>query len=43
MLLQLVGTAMDKKFGPPYACHGVDYLEETFFISSIITLTFYIT
>ena len=34
MFLQLVGTAMDTEFAPPYACRSVGYLEEIFYFHS---------
>ena len=40
MFLQLVGTAMGKKFAPPYACLSVGYLEETILFPQLLPLHF---
>ena len=42
MFLQLVGTAMDSKFVPPYACLRVGYLEETILFTRLLIIAFYI-
>ena len=43
MFLQLVGTAMRKKFAPLYACLSVGYLEETILFARLLPLHFTLT
>ena len=43
MFLQLVGTAMGRKFAPPYACVIVGYIEQTIFFPRLLPLHFTLT
>ena len=39
MFLQLVGYGMGTKLAPLYQCLSVGYLEKSYFITKVITLT----
>ena len=43
MFTQLVGTAVDMKFVPPFACLCVGYLKEIILFSRLLPLHFILT